>query len=107
MLLHDYDQFLAINDIVNNTSGVSSNPAISLQWRHNERDGVSNHRRFRCELFVQAQIKEITKAPRHLAFVSGIHRWPLNSPHKGPVTRKKFPFDDVFMITPIVAFHMF
>ena len=33
-----------------------------------------------------------------LAFVSGIHRWPVNSPHKGPVTRKMFPFDDVIMI---------
>ena len=32
-----------------------------------------------------------------LAFVRGIHRWPVNSPHKGPVTRKKFPFDDVTM----------
>ena len=32
-----------------------------------------------------------------LAFVWGIHRGPLNSPHKGPVTRKKFPFDDVIM----------
>ena len=34
-----------------------------------------------------------------LAFVRGIHRWPVNSPHKGPVTRKMFPFDDVIMIT--------
>ena len=32
-----------------------------------------------------------------LAFVGGIHRWPVNSPHKGPVTRKMFPFDDVIM----------
>ena len=32
-----------------------------------------------------------------LAFVRGIHRWPMNSPHKGPVTRKMFPFDDVIM----------
>ena len=29
------------------------------------------------------------------AFVRGIHRWPVNSPHKRPVTRKMFPFDDV------------
>ena len=27
----------------------------------------------------------------------GIHRWPVNSPHKGPVTRKMFPFYDVIM----------
>ena len=33
-----------------------------------------------------------------LAFVRGIHRWPVNSPHKGPVTRKMFPFDDVIML---------
>ena len=32
-----------------------------------------------------------------LAFVRGIHRWSVNSPHKGPVTRKMFPFDDVIM----------
>ena len=30
-----------------------------------------------------------------LAFVRWIHRWPANSPHKWPVTRKIFPFDDV------------
>ena len=33
-----------------------------------------------------------------LAFVWGIHRGPVNSPHKGPVTRKMFPFDDVIML---------
>ena len=46
-----------------------------------------------------------------LAFVWGIHRGPVNSPHKGPVTRKMFPFDDVIMngceylqvLTPVVA----
>ena len=32
-----------------------------------------------------------------LAPVQGIHRWPVNSPHNGPVTRKMFPFDDVTM----------
>ena len=32
-----------------------------------------------------------------LAFVRGIHRGPVNSPHKCPVTRKMFPFDDVIM----------
>ena len=29
-----------------------------------------------------------------LAYVRGIHRWPVNYPHKGPVTRKMLPFDD-------------
>ena len=32
-----------------------------------------------------------------LAFVRGIHRGPVNSPHKRPVTRKVVPFDDVIM----------
>ena len=32
-----------------------------------------------------------------LAFAREIHRWPVNSPLKGPVTRKMFPFDDVIM----------
>ena len=33
--------------------------------------------------------------PASLAFVRRIHRWPVDSRHKGPVTRKMFPFDDV------------
>ena len=32
-----------------------------------------------------------------LAFVRGIHRWLVNPPHRGPVTQKMFPFDDVIM----------
>ena len=30
----------------------------------------------------------------------GIHRGPVNSPHKWPITRKVFPFDDVIMGQP-------
>ena len=32
-----------------------------------------------------------------LVYVRGIHRSPVNSPHKWPVTRKMFPFDDIIM----------
>ena len=32
-----------------------------------------------------------------LAFVRVIHRGPVNSPRKGPVTWKMFPFDDVIV----------
>ena len=32
-----------------------------------------------------------------LAFVRGIHRWQVNSPHKGPVTQKMFPIYDIIM----------
>ena len=33
-----------------------------------------------------------------LAFVRGIYRWPVDSPHKRPAARKMFPFDDGIMI---------
>ena len=33
-----------------------------------------------------------------LAFLRGIHRWPVNSPHEAPVARKMFQFNDVTMI---------
>ena len=36
-----------------------------------------------------------------LAFVRGIHQWPVISPHKGPVKWKMFPFDDVTMIKAV------
>ena len=59
----------------------------SVQWRHNERDGVSNHQRLACllnRLFT--------------GFVRGIHRRPMDSPHKWPVTRKMISFDDVIVM---------
>ena len=49
--------------------------------------------RLLTQSFIQGQIKENIKAS--LAFVRGIHRRSVNSPHKRPVTRKMFPFDDV------------
>ena len=69
-----------------------------LQWRHNERDGVSNHQPHDCllnRLFGDRSKKNHNSAL--LAFVRGIHRSPVNSPHKEPVTPKRFPFDDVIM----------
>ena len=71
---------------------------MSLQWRHTERDGISNRRGLDCllnRLFGRRSKKHQSSAS--LAFVRGNHRWPLNSPHKGPVTRIMFPFDDVIM----------
>ena len=44
------------------------------------------------------------QSPASLAFVRRIHRWPVNSPHKGPVTWKMFPFDDVIMMTLLQVF---
>ena len=72
---------------------------ITLQWSHNERDGVSNHQPRDCLLnrLFKAQIIRKYQSSASLAFVRGIHRWPVNSPHKEPVTRKMFSFDDVIM----------
>ena len=69
-----------------------------LQWRHNERDGVSNHQPHDCllhRLFRRRSKKYESSAS--LAFVWGIHRGPVNSPHKWLVTRKMSPFHDVIM----------
>ena len=41
-----------------------------------------------------------TSKLRVTGLLRGIHRWPVNSPHKGPVTRKMFPFDDIIMRRP-------
>ena len=37
-----------------------------------------------------------------LAIVRGNRPWPMDSPHKRPVTRTKFPFDDVIIGNGIV-----
>ena len=38
-----------------------------------------------------------------LAIVREIHRGPVNFPHKWPVKRKMFPFDDVIMVVLLIA----
>ena len=65
----------------------------------NGRDSVSNH-----QILVIVYSTEYLDADQRkhqssvsLAFVRGLQRWPVNSPHKWPVTRKMFPFDDIIM----------
>ena len=78
-----------------------------LQWRHN--GDIDN------DVIMSAMASQITsvaivystvysgadqrkhQSSASLAFVRGIHRWPVNSPHKWPATRKRFPLDDVIM----------
>ena len=70
----------------------------ALQWRHNGCDCISNHQLHHClrkRLFRRRSKK--TSKLRVTGLVRGIHRWPVNSPHKEPVTRKMFQFDDVIM----------
>ena len=44
-----------------------------------------------------ADKKKTHQSSASLSFVREIHRRPVNSPHKWPVTRKMFPFDDVII----------
>ena len=74
------------------------NVTRSLRWRHNGRDSVSNHQPYDCllnRLFRRRSKKNQSSAS--MAFVRGIHRGPVNSPHKWPIVRKMFPFDDVIV----------
>ena len=75
-------------------------PRISLQWRHNGRDIASQITSLTIvysTVYSDAD-QRIHQSSASLAFVRGIHRGPVNSPHKWPVTRKMFPFDDVIML---------
>ena len=70
----------------------------TLHWRHNDHDGVSNHQPHDCLLnpLFRRRSKKISKL-RVTGLCVGNSPGPVNSPHKGPVTRKMFPFDDVIM----------
>ena len=71
---------------------------IPLHWRHNDHDGVSNHQPHGCLLnrLFRRRSKKASKL-RVTGLCVGNSPGPVNSPHKGPVTRKMFPFDDVIM----------
>ena len=71
---------------------------LPLLWRHNGFDRVSNHQPRHCILsrLFRRRSKKTSKL-RLTGLCRGIHRRPVNSPYKWPVTRKMFPFDDVIM----------
>ena len=75
---------------------------VSLRWRHNGRDSVSNHQPHHCLLnhLSRRRSKETSKL-RVTGLCAGNSPGPVNSPHKWPVTRKMFPFDDVIMIMSV------
>ena len=71
---------------------------MPLQWRHNGRDGHSNHQPHHYllnRLFRRKWKKNQSSAS--LVFGRGIHRWPVNSTHKWPVMWEMFPFDGIIM----------
>ena len=69
----------------------------SLQWRHNAVASQISSVSTICSTICSDADQRKHQSSASLAFVMGIHRWPVNSPHKGPVTRKMFSFDDVVM----------
>ena len=78
---------------------------MALHWRHNDYDDVSNHQPCGCLLkrLFRRRSKKTSKLRVTGPCVGNSPR-PVNSPHKGPVTRKMFPFDDVIMGKyPIIA----
>ena len=74
---------------------------ITLQWHHNERDGVSIHQPHECLLkCLFSRWSKKNQSSASLPFVCG-----ECTPHKWPVTRKMFPFIDVIMITLDIVFY--
>ena len=85
-----------------------------LEWHHNERAGVSNHRCIVCLLTLcfgadhrknQSCVSSPFGGGGGGGGGGGNHRWPVKSPHKGPVTPKMFPFDDVIMKSTTILIH--
>ena len=71
---------------------------IPLQWRHNDNNGVSNHQPhgYLLNRLFRRRSKKTSKL-RVTGLCVGNSPGPMNSPHKGSVTRKTFSFDDVIM----------
>ena len=70
----------------------------TLQWRHN----MPIASQITCVSIVCSSVGSGAHQRNHqssasLAFLRGIHRRPVNSPHKRPATRKMLLFDDVIM----------
>ena len=79
----------------------------SLQWRHNERDGVWNHQPHDCLLNRLFRRRSKKTSKLHVTVlcvcvcVGG--GGPVNPPHKGIITRKMLPFDDVIMCARLLV----
>ena len=75
--------------------------AVTVWWCHKGRDGISNHQPhdgFLNRLFGRRSM--LTSKLRVTGLCAGNSPEIGDSPHKWPVTRKMFPFDDVVMTFP-------
>ena len=84
----------------NLSSLVLSDLQMTSQWCHNGHDGVSNHQphRYLLNRLLACRSKK-TSELRATGLCAGNSPVTGEYPHKGPVTWKTFPFDDVIMIT--------
>ena len=73
------------------------NRVITLLWRHNGHDSVWNHQPYDCLLNHLFRRRPKTTSKLHVTGLCAGNSL-ANSLHKGPVTRKMFPFDDVIML---------
>ena len=84
---YDHSNF-GIVDTVFNHPDTEIMMLLSLQWCHNECNGVSNLRRL--DSLLSRLLRHRSKKTSNLC-VTGLCKKPVDSPHKGPVTRKLFP----------------
>ena len=68
----------------------------TLQWRHNEYDGVSNHQPVYSTIYSGA-VQRKHQSSASLAFVRGIHRWPVR---RWPVTGARASAATINLILP-------
>ena len=96
LLCYDVSNWLGAN--LESALYIPKNIPETLQWRHNDHDSVSNHQPHGCLLnrLFRCRSKKTSKL-RVTGLCVGNSPEPVNSPHKGPVTRKMFPFDDLIM----------
>ena len=79
---HIGESFLLFRGICPVAEIRSKRQFISLQWHHNEHNGVSNHQHPNCLL--NSLLRRMSKKTSKLRVTS---RWLMDSPHKGPETR--------------------
>ena len=87
-----------VSDVPTISKYTDSTHKTTLQRRHSERHGVSNHQRFDC--LANHLFSPILKKTSKLCVTGLCEGNPpvtVDSPHRGPVTRKMFPLDDVIM----------
>ena len=84
------------SNYINCNQNTSTKMQMTLEWSvmASQITGASTVYLAVCSGAVQTK----HQSSASLAFVWGIHRWPVNSTHKGPVTWEMFPCDDVIMV---------